>query len=79
MEEHLDMRLFAGDQPGYTYFAGRKNGVPACVLYLAARFKGGLPEAVIYLENSPSLFNLLTTDFQEKWDKANRLFRGDSQ
>lgn len=69
IKNRLEMRFCVGGQPGYTYFAGLKNDVPACVIYPAARFKGGLPDAVVYLENAPDLLTLLRTDFKEKWEE----------
>jgi len=70
IDSGLEIRFIDIGQPGYTYFGGRKNGVPACVIYPAARFQGGLPDAVVYLENAPNLLTLLMKDFNEKWDKA---------
>ena len=70
IENNLEIRFFEGRQPGYTYFGGNKNSAPVCVIYPAARFKDGLPDAVVYLENSLNLLNLLKTDFKEKWDEA---------
>lgn len=70
IDSSLEIRYFDVGQPGYTYFGGRKNGVPACVIYPAARFQGGLPDAVVYLENAPNLLTLLMKDFNEKWDAA---------
>lgn len=72
IKDKLEIRFLEGSQPGYTYFCGLKNDIPACVIYPAARFKGGLPDAVVYLENATNLLNLLKTDFKEKWDEAKR-------
>ena len=64
------LRMIGGSEPGYTYFVGQKDGIPTCVIYPAARFQGGLPDAVIYLENASNLVALLTRDFNARWRDA---------
>jgi len=70
VEKSVRLRMVGSSEPGYTYFVGEKDGIPTCVIYPAARFQGGLPDAVIYLENASNLVALLTRDFNARWRDA---------
>ena len=60
----------APSKPGYTFFIGKKKGRHCCILYPAATYRSGLPEAVIYLEGVKNLVSILDRFFQEQWDQA---------
>jgi hypothetical protein len=70
LDANLQICQAEGTQPGYTYFGGTKDGKAVCVIYPAAKFREGLPEAVVYLENAPKLLTLLRSDFEERWREA---------
>lgn len=57
--------------PGYTFFIGYKGKEkPFCIFYPSAAMRGGLPEAVIYIEGAKDFLSILKGHFQEGWDKA---------
>ncbi len=70
VEKSVKLRMSGGSEPGYAYFVGEKDGIPTCVIYPAARFRGGLPDAVICFENASNLVAMLARDFNERWRDA---------
>jgi hypothetical protein len=72
--ESVQLRLVDAKAPGYTYFCGKKRKRPSCIIYPAATFNEGRPEAVLYVENSPSLGGTLRRHFDEQWSRAGRDF-----
>ena len=72
LEEVVKIYLWenAPSKPGYTFFIGKKKGRHCCILYPAATYRAGLPEAVVYLEGVENLVSILDTFFQEQWAQA---------